>query len=92
MKWREVLPAVRHAMNGQRVTVYMGETTERAEARHAEAGLRRLMAYPEVVRVALARELLAGTGRVVARDLGTIEDSEHGQGWNACRAAMLGDE
>jgi hypothetical protein len=46
-------------------------------------------------RIALARELLAGTGRVVARDVGEIPNDEWGgvsraAGWNACRAAMMG--
>ena len=58
-------------------------------------------------RIALARELLAGTGRVVAKDVafretrsvgvisGGIVDaitSTYDNGWNAARAAMLGDE
>lgn len=67
-----------------------------------------LLAMPASDRIALARELLAGTGRVVARDVETLDprvsamphmvsgDSYgwrgcHADGWNACRAAMLGD-
>jgi hypothetical protein len=47
-------------------------------------------------RIALARELLKGTGRVVARDVPAAIIPEHplmqnvqAVGWNACRAAML---
>lgn len=52
-------------------------------------------------RIALARELLAGTGWVPARDVGEKPDpinqyDDHVwgkvEGWNAARAAMLGDE
>jgi len=46
-------------------------------------------------RIALARELLAGTGLVVAKDVGELPAASV-QGsvavvetWNACRAAML---
>jgi hypothetical protein len=45
-------------------------------------------------RIALARALLAGTGRVVARDAGGrdgVEGDDWDDGWNACRAAMLGE-
>jgi hypothetical protein len=45
-------------------------------------------------RIALARELLAGTGRVVARDVGELSanfDDNTRDGWNACRAAMMGE-
>ncbi len=57
-----------------------------------------LLAMPASDRIALARELLAGTGRVVARDVGParmegVFDYDHGRmdGWNECHAAMLGD-
>lgn len=46
-------------------------------------------------RVARARELLEGTGLVLARDVGTWKARPDGtytdaaKGWNACRAAML---
>lgn len=57
-----------------------------------------LLAMPASDRIALARELLAGTGRVVARDVGrsvykssTEYDDGNRNGWNACRAAMLAD-
>ncbi len=49
-------------------------------------------------RIALARELLAGTGWVVARDVGESDDTGPNattaamvHGWNACRAAMMGE-
>lgn len=50
-------------------------------------------------RIALAREMLKGTGRVVARDVGLKPHDDWGDiitdaradGWNACRAAMLED-
>ena len=59
-----------------------------------------LLAMPASDRIALARELLAGTGRVVARDAFILTSDAMGgahgvelycNGWNACRAAMLGD-
>jgi hypothetical protein len=52
-----------------------------------------LLAMPTPDRIALARELLAGTGRVVARDVGPELDCglEFETGWNACRAAMMGE-
>lgn len=47
-------------------------------------------------RIALARELLEGTGRVVARDVPRRTDPVFGdrangfnEGWNACRSEML---
>jgi hypothetical protein len=47
-------------------------------------------------RIALARELLAGTEWVVAREVGGarmegVFDYDHGRmdGWNACRAAIM---
>ena len=58
----------------------------------------RLLAMPVPDRIALARELLAGTGRVVAKDVGKWHPQANGvlsvsaKGWNGCRAAMLGDE
>jgi hypothetical protein len=53
-----------------------------------------LLAMPTPDRIALARELLAGTGRVVARDVEELlaylpANSALLLGWNACRAAML---
>jgi len=43
-------------------------------------------------RIALARALLAGTGRVVAREVACpFNDTRAVTGWNACRAAMLGE-
>lgn len=59
-----------------------------------------LLAMPAPDRIALALELLAGTGRCVAREVGDIplvrprqlgESEAHDRGWNACRAAMLGE-
>ena len=52
---------------------------------------------PPADRIALARELLAGTGRVVAREVEAQPaylppNSALMLGWNAARAAMLGDE
>lgn len=58
--------------------------------------LARLMEEPPADRIALARELLAGTGRVVAREVAIIAAKDTPplfvMGWNAARAAMLGDE
>lgn len=57
-----------------------------------------LLAMPDPDRIALARELLAGTGRVVARDVGEKlvpgwrQDACLAQGWNECRAAMLKED
>lgn len=58
----------------------------------------RLLAMPLADRIAFARELLAGTGRVVARDVGERGSERESEGWpgpndgwNACRAAMLAD-
>jgi hypothetical protein len=63
-----------------------------------------LLAMPPADRIALARELLAGTGRVVAREVRRVEredapepnqidgdDDAWVNGWNACRAAMMQD-
>jgi len=55
-----------------------------------------LISMPAPDRIALARELLAGTGRVVARDVGEqyleLDDNRMWcHGWNACRAAMMQD-
>lgn len=49
---------------------------------------------PPADRIALARELLAGTGRVVARDVDApeIATSWFAGGWVACRATMLADD
>jgi hypothetical protein len=52
---------------------------------------------PTADRIALARELLANTGRVVAREVDAMAYADdldpavngHRDGWNACRAAML---
>ena len=70
----------------------MGET-------HARVGdaVRALLAMPPADRIAMARELLAGTGCVVVRDVGEqyleLDDNRmHAHGWNACRAEMLGDD
>lgn len=55
-----------------------------------------VLAMPEPDRIALARELLAGTGRVVAEPVDrrhtTTPVDGYNAGWNAARAAMLGDE
>lgn len=67
---------------------------------------RALRAMPAPDRIGLARELLAGTGRVVAREVRPYPDEVEYTpplmanpdfewwmgGWNACRAAMLEDE
>jgi hypothetical protein len=63
--------------------------------------VRQLLAMPAPDRIALARELLAGTGRVVARNVpllnsdlfdGASNDAKpFRNGWNACRAAMMED-
>ncbi len=51
-------------------------------------------AIPPADRIALARELLEGTGRVVARDVEAPEvaTSWFAGGWAACRATMLADD
>lgn len=58
--------------------------------------LARLMEEPPADRIALARELLEGTGKVVAEPIDrrhtTTPVDGYNAGWNACRAAMLGDE
>lgn len=90
MGWREVII--------QTVWDYTGCTDARAET--TCAGIEdRLADMPANDRIALARELLAGTGRVVAREVRAKRGkgllTQYGQGreagWNACRAAMLGD-
>lgn len=53
--------------------------------------------WPAPDRIALARELLAGTGLVVARDVGECPSSDamyplYKGGWENCRAAMLKDD
>jgi hypothetical protein len=52
-----------------------------------------LLAMPPADRIALARELLP-EGFVVARDVPPLERAavpQYRRGWNACRAAMLGE-
>ena len=53
-----------------------------------------LLAMPPADRIALTRELLEGTGRVVARDVDApeIATSWFAGGWVACRATMLADD
>jgi hypothetical protein len=57
---------------------------------------RDILAMPAPDRIALARELLEGTGMVVAREVGKRHEGRTGfdeaVGWNACRAAMMGDD
>lgn len=52
----------------------------------------RFLAMPPADRIALARELLAGTGRVVVRDCGEMIGErgfeQKADGWNAARAAL----
>jgi hypothetical protein len=68
---------------------------ETCGATHAKA----LLSMPSADRIALARELLEGTGMVVARDVGPWDvgpvgfagHKKRADGWNACRAAMMGD-
>ena len=84
MGWREVL-----ALHAECEAL----TTESDEM-PAKLGARVLSMTTEL-RIALARELLEGTGRVVARDVGEKlvpqwrQDACLADGWNACRAAML---
>ena len=94
MGWRDVL---KRSMGG-------GETM--SDATHLAVSC--LLAMPPADRIALARELLAGTGRVVARDPGECGAREilivpvpgvaspfkRGflTGFKTCRAAMLGEE
>lgn len=60
--------------------------------------MREMQKLPTPDRIALARELLEGTGRVVARDVGEKlvpqwrQDACLADGWNACRAAMLKED
>ena len=53
-----------------------------------------MLSMPHPDRIALARELLEGTGRVVARDVDApeIATSWFAGGWVACRATMLADD
>ena len=54
---------------------------------------RDILAMPAPDRIALARELLEGTGRVVARDVPVSNKAEPWwSGWNACRGSMMGGE
>jgi hypothetical protein len=82
MGWRDVLAGLIGFTTGPSLP-YRRETVECA-----------LLAMPAPARIALARELLAGTGRVVARDVeeyGPEYDDATRGGWNACRAAMMED-
>ena len=90
MGWREVLVGVRQQMNGQRVTVLMSETRDEADLRAADAGVAYLMSRPPADRIALARELLEGTGRVVSWEMGK-RDRNAQAAWNTARSAMLED-
>lgn len=98
MGWREVII--------QTVWDYTGCTDARAET--TCAGIEdRLAAMPPADRIAMARELLQGTGKCVARDVGDSDgnaclnpnagaydgtEPAYAHGWNACRAKMLGDD
>lgn len=90
MGWRKVLAqTLADAQNdngdGTRSDVYY-PPNPRAAA-WVETALR---AMPAPDRIALARELLAGTGRVVARDVpGSVICDPWWMGWDACRQAML---
>lgn len=91
MGWREVSDLMLWGDGIQ------GETPQERE--------RRLLArMPPADRIAMARELLAGTGKCVATEVrempwNSIPDSvvrltpmdAHRRGYNACRAAMMGD-
>ena len=82
-------------MTGQRVTVLMGETAEQRDARYADAGMRYLMSRPVPDRIALARELLVGTGYMAAkppRAMGSRRTPEYAQGWNECRQMVIGSQ
>ena len=90
MGWREATQAA--AENA----TFMTDEGGYAIGKHSLA--QQLLTMPDADRIALARELLAGTGRVVARDVGParmegVFDYDHGRmdGWNECHAAMLGD-
>lgn len=56
------------------------------------------MREPMPDRIAHARKLLAGTGLVLARDVGPWRPDANGEytqaamGWNGCRAAMLDED
>jgi hypothetical protein len=91
MGWREVLD-----------TVLEWELPERVRKDVADEWHKRILAMPPADRIALARELLAGTGFVVARmaqafpsdvpaDVPIVQHNAYRRGWNACRAAMLGE-
>ena len=93
MGWREVL---RGKWSG---AVYMGlcDAEGRGRMAQADVAVAALFALPPADRIALARELLANTGRVVAREVDAMAYADdldpavngHRDGWNACRAAML---
>jgi hypothetical protein len=83
MRWREVLEEA-------------AEDIEWGSLRRDAVG-NRLLTMPPADRIALARELLEGTQRVVAREVEAQPaylppNSALMLGWNAARAAMLGDE
>ena len=80
MGWREVL--VRGVAAGE------------VEIERERLMVRVALKWPPADRIALARELLAGTGRCVAREVGAwpvAGHKQHADGWNACRAAMMGE-
>lgn len=63
----------------------------------AERAMARILDMPPADRIALARELLAGTEWVPARDVEIVSvfdeyNQDWDMGWNACRAAMLGED
>jgi hypothetical protein len=87
MGWRDAF--VRVLEDGEPNGLTYGHCQQVADA---------LLAMPPTNRIALARELLANTGRVVAREVGESDDTGPNattaamvHGWNACRAAMLGE-
>lgn len=51
------------------------DNRQKGSTRTADAVLRELLDMPVDIRIALARELLEGTGRVVARDVAKEDDS-----------------
>jgi len=87
MAWREVLDYVLE-----------WELPKRERKVIADEWHERILAMPPADRIALARELLP-EGFVVARDVGNVPvdvPDDPGRevfnaGWNACRAAMLGE-
>lgn len=101
MGWREAL-AVTMADeqndngDGTRSDVYFAPNP--SHVAWVEGSMRRLSAAD---RIDLARELLEGTGRAVAETVPTMAPATVDaasfvagviDGWNSCRAAMLGDE